>query len=81
MNKAEATHRVVYYVQARVEALVVCSMDGVIIDAEDLLRSFKGRTLDEVRQKKMVTKIEVLIPPVEVVEAPPALSIQLTDME
>lgn len=80
MNKQEATHRVVYYIQSRVEVLLICSTDGVILDSEDLLRTFKGRTLDEVRRRKMVTKIEVLIPPVEVVETP-APAITLTDME
>lgn len=91
MKREEATHRVVYYAQARMEEFIIATTDGRIIDAGPLLRTYKGKTIAELRTGKMVTKFEVLIPPVEieafdtapvVEEAEPAKpAIVLTDME
>lgn len=77
MRKQDATHQVVYYTNTRFEELIVVNASGVVIDAGPLLRTYKGRTLEELRQRRMVTNVEVL----ERDHAPASTpTITLTDM-
>lgn len=56
-------HRVTYHVSSSFQELVELDLRGKILDAGPLLRMFVGRNIDEIRQRKMVTKIESLLEP------------------
>ena len=51
-------YRVVYYVQYRFEEYVNLDPAGKVLDAGPLLRVFKGRNIRDIRQAKMIAKIE-----------------------
>ena len=51
-------HRVTYHVASTFQELVELDPHGKILDAGPLLKMFVGRNIDEIRQRKMITKIE-----------------------
>ena len=53
-------HRVTYHVASTFQELVELDPRGKILDAGPLLRMFVGRNINEIRQRKMITKIESL---------------------
>lgn len=62
MNNRDATHRVVYITQSRIEEFVKVDDTGKIVEAGPMLQIFEGCTLNDVRARKMVTKVEDLRP-------------------
>ena len=56
-------HRVTYHVASTFQELVELDARGKILDAGPLLKMFVGRNIDEIRQRKMITKIESLPEP------------------
>ena len=74
-NKSRATHRVVYMTQARVESLVEADKDGNILSADPMLQRFVKMTLNDVRNRMLVMKVEELHPVIPKEQR----KIQLTD--
>ena len=53
-------HRVTYHVASNFQELVELDRDGKILDAGPLLRMYIGRNIHDIRQRKMIIKIESL---------------------